>query len=145
MNAVNKSHEQPDMDQLLAESETSALSGHANDATINNLRGELETMAKDLRTPVESDPFMKEPACSDAVEKARAVAKETIQTTAASKMEGAVHAEVSQIGPYKILALLGQGGDGSRLQGAPSTARKNRGLESPHPGTTEEPRCRRSI
>ncbi|MEI8381834.1 MAG: serine/threonine-protein kinase [Planctomycetota bacterium] len=113
MNAVNKSHEQPYMDQLLAESEANSLSGHASDATITNLRGELETMANDLRTPVESDPFLKEPACSDAVEKARAIAKETIQTTAASKMEGAVHADVSQIGPYKILALLGQGGMGA--------------------------------
>lgn len=101
------------MDQLLAESETSALSGHANDATINNLRSELETMAKDLRAPVESDPFLKEPACGDALEKARAVASETIEKTAASKLEGAVHAEVSQIGPYKILALLGQGGMGA--------------------------------
>ncbi len=113
MNAINKSQAQPDIDQLLAESETSALSGPAHDATVNNLRGELETMAKDLRTPVESDPFLKEPACGDALEKARAVASETIEKTATSKLVGAVHAEVSQIGPYKILALLGQGGMGA--------------------------------
>lgn len=113
MNAVNKLPEQEDIDRALAASEAESLAGKTIDLTVSSLRSELETIANILKTPVESDPYAKESACDIAIQKARALVDDSVAGAEAAPAVDTAPVDVREIGPYKILALLGQGGMGA--------------------------------
>jgi serine/threonine protein kinase len=85
----------------------------ASEQTVDNLHAEIETLAGDLRAPLPNDPYQAEPACRGAVEKARAIGQDAFEHPRPAPSGAISPAAPSQIGPYRILALLGQGGMGA--------------------------------
>ena len=113
MKAVDQSLVAQQLDQLLAEADANASCGKTVDSTVHHLRGELETMADDLRRPVSADPFQSEPACAAAIELASQVGREPKPVSAAARVEISGESSLGEIGPYKLLKMLGQGGMGA--------------------------------
>ena len=70
-------------------------------------------MADDLRQPVSADPFQSEPACAAAIELASQVGREPKPVPAAARVEISGESSLGEIGPYKLLKMLGQGGMGA--------------------------------
>ncbi len=105
----------PDQDRL--EQQLIALERNPqapHDTTVCNLHQELETLADDLRQPVPVDPHEAESACQRAVEQIQTLA--TGHAVKPSRPAGEEDSELkpeTEIGQYKILAKLGQGGMGA--------------------------------
>lgn len=113
MNPLDQLPDVQQLDQLLAEADFRASRGEAVDPTVNLLRGELETMADDLRQPIAPDPFQGERACATAIEMACCIGTESSRNALAITPANPTEEELGQIGPYQLLELLGQGGMGA--------------------------------
>lgn len=111
MNVVHRP--QDGKDQNDAEHSPPDQAGLEAEATSDELRSELETLVNALRSPLPADPYLAEPKCAEAIEKARSVFS-SVQPPAASPASATSAAPLpTQIGPYRILGLLGQGGMGA--------------------------------
>lgn len=85
----------------------------AASSTMNGLYGELETLAELLSDPVVVDPVYAEAACARAVELAsRVIETPRLEPSASAAISPADPVDPGYLGPYKLLALLGQGGMG---------------------------------
>ncbi len=119
MNALDRQAGDQNIDQLLAQADAGGSPNGASDTTVDKLRNELETIAVQLKKPVEQEPFEAEPACVRAVELAAEVAKKPTQPEQvapkpkAAKIVEVNPSELGHVGPYKLLKLLGQGGMGA--------------------------------
>ncbi len=109
------------LDQLLAEADETAQREPTvvsdPDSTVRKLWAELETIVVELRQPVEPNSYSAEPACVQAVENARTIARiEGSQIVVGKGAELSLSPppeNLGSIGPYQLLDLLGQGGMGT--------------------------------
>lgn len=119
MSTLDRQAGEQNIDQLLAQADAGGSPNNAADSTVDKLRNELETIAVQLKKPVEQEPFEAEPACARAVELAAEVAKKPMQPAPAApkpklpKMMEVDPSELGHVGSYKLLKLLGQGGMGA--------------------------------
>ena len=120
MNAQDQQAEDQEIDRLLAEADEGVAFPDRAESTVDKLRSELETIAVDLRTPISSEPFEADPECIRAVEMAAALMQKpvpvSIPTPVRDRTPQAIDADfdgLDEIGPYKLLELLGQGGMGA--------------------------------
>lgn len=115
MKNVTQSPENLEIDQLLADGDQSGVSESKAESTVDKLRAELDTIATHLKQPVSPEPFQDEPACARAVELASNVGRQapvnSIQVKAGIVIDNP--SELGEVGPYKLLKLLGQGGMGA--------------------------------
>jgi serine/threonine protein kinase/Leucine-rich repeat (LRR) protein len=85
------------------------------DSTLRNLHEQLETMAHDLRQPPPEDPHEQESALRDAADRLREIGRnpspETLARMGAERT--AASPAPTQLGPYRLLEKLGQGGMGA--------------------------------
>ena len=118
MNALDQQAEDQEIDQLLALADERVAFPDGAESTVDKLRSELETIAVDLREPVSSEPFEAEPACLRAVEMAAALMQKPVSVLVSVPAQGQDRAPqvvdaslngLGEIGPYKLLELLGQG------------------------------------
>ena len=102
------------LDQLLAEGSQSDASESKADSTVDKLRAELETIATRLREPVSPEPYQDEPACARAAELASSIGRGFVPDSVVVKTKSMVDSSaLGEVGPYKLLELLGQGGMGA--------------------------------
>ena len=119
MSTLDRQAGEQSIDQLLAQSDAGGSPNGASDTTVDKLRNELETIAVQLKKPVEQEPFEAEPACVRAVELAAQVAQKPTQPEQVApkptlpKMVDVDPSELGHVGSYKLLTLLGQGGMGA--------------------------------
>ena len=114
MSTLERQADDQEIDQLLADAEVGDVAPGETGSTVNKLRGELETIASVLRKPAPQEPFEAEPECARAVELASSVASGSGPDSVKVRVGGEIAptAELGQIGAYKLLELLGQGGMG---------------------------------
>lgn len=89
-----------------------------DDATIADLKAQLDTLSDELARPEPADPFADESACRRAVEIVAAIGKDPTFVTAAdadrTSADGVCNVEMpASIGQYRILSRLGVGGMGA--------------------------------
>ncbi len=119
MSALDRQAGEQNIDQLLAQDDAGGSPNGAAATTVDKLRNELETIAVQLKKPVEQEPFEAEPACVRAVELAAQVAQKPAQPEQVApkpklpKMVDVDPNELGHVGSYKLLKLLGQGGMGA--------------------------------
>lgn len=116
MSALDRQAGEQNIDQLLAQADASGSPDGAAATTVDKLRNELETIAIQLKKPVEQEPFEAEPACVRAVELAAEVAKKPVPAAPKPKLPKMVDVDpndLGHVGSYKLLKLLGQGGMGA--------------------------------
>ena len=73
---------------------------------------ELESLAEELRKDLPLDPYEAESTCAVAARRAREIAESAPETLPHSSATQPA-SDIIEIGPYKILGLLGQGGMGA--------------------------------
>ena len=85
------------------------------DSTLAELRLQLETLTEQLRRPAPIDQFEEESACRRVVEAiGRDPSRSNVRTERAPLADShAIPAELAQLGQYRLLAKLGQGGMGA--------------------------------
>lgn len=114
MNAVNPSPDDQHIDRLLAEQEASGVLDSSVDPSLGTLGAELETLANQLRQPAPPEQYQEESACARAIEMACRIGREAASESNSSIQANAVEpSELGDVGPYKLLMLLGQGGMGA--------------------------------
>jgi serine/threonine protein kinase len=97
------------LDQLLADLDADA--AVTTDSTVRQLHAELVTLADELRQPPPTDSYQHEPACRRSVEQAVAIGRDLLPSRDLAAEAGPP--ALSTIGPYRLLAKLGQGGMGT--------------------------------
>lgn len=113
MHSPVRPEDEPNIDQLLALADVCDSPDIAADSTVNRLRDELETIATELKRPFQPVAFESEPDCVRAVELAANLAPTTPPQPKSSSVVDANSSELGDIGQYKLLKLLGQGGMGA--------------------------------
>ena len=86
----------------------------AEDATLRELKAELDTLASELREPPPVDEFEDESDCRRAVELVEKIGREpTLSTQKVLEEAQGEDSDLGQIGPYQILGKVGEGGMGT--------------------------------
>ena len=82
------------------------------DTTVWELHAELQTLAKQLNQPVPPNPYEQEPACQQAVERAKSIVQE-VTSGIAESVEPSAEPTPTHLDHFRIVRLLGQGGMGA--------------------------------
>ncbi len=85
----------------------------AADPTVESLKSELETIVSDLHSPPPINPFQDESACRRANELVRAIGREPSFVAGQSLDAEIAPPVVGEVGQYRLLEKLGQGGMGT--------------------------------
>ncbi len=107
-----------DLIRRLADSdENNAAVDGQPESTVAGLRGELETMASDLRSPPPDDDFEDESQCRQALEVIKAIGQEpSVAGDAAAAADGNEKndvADLGTLGQYELVEKIGEGGMGA--------------------------------